>query len=41
MLIKIFLVIGIISKKPIKSVKKPGTISRNAAKAKAAPEISS
>ena len=38
-LIKKFLVIGIINKNPIKSVKNPGIISNRAAKAKAAPEI--
>ena len=38
-LITIFLVGGMISKKPIKSVKNPGIISNKAAKAKAAPEI--
>ena len=34
-----FLVTGIINKNPIKSVKNPGMISNNAAKAKAAPYI--
>ena len=34
-----FLVAGIINKNPIKSVKNPGMISSNAAKAKAAPDI--
>ena len=37
--IKNFLVKGIINKKPIKSVKKPGKIKRSAAKASAAPDI--
>ena len=36
---KNFLVMGIINKNPIKSVKNPGIISNNAAKAKAAPDI--
>ena len=39
--IKNFLVTGIINKNPIKSVKNPGMISNNAAKARAAPDISS
>ena len=38
-LIKNFLVIGNIKKKPIKSVKNPGIISKRAAEAKAAPDI--
>ena len=38
-LIKSFLVIGIINKNPIKSVRNPGIISSRAAKANAAPEI--
>ena len=38
-LIKNFLVIGIINKNPIKSVKNPGIIRSKAAKARAAPEI--
>ncbi len=37
--IKNFLVMGIINKNPMKSVKNPGIISNNAAKAKAAPDI--
>ena len=37
--IKNFLVMGIINKKPMKSVKNPGMISSNAAKARAAPDI--
>ena len=38
-LIKTILVIGIINKKPTMSVKNPGSISKKAAKAKAAPDI--
>ena len=38
-LIIIFLVKGNINKNPIKSVKKPGTISKSAATPKAAPDI--
>ena len=38
-LIKIFLVIGIINKKPIISVKNPGIISNKAANANAAPDM--
>ena len=38
-LIKNFLVTGIIRRKPTISVKKPGIINNNAAKARVAPEI--
>ena len=36
---KNFLVMGIINKNPIKSVKNPGMINSKAAKARAAPDI--